>query len=285
MNSGFLLIDKEKDWTSFDVVKKLRGILKIKKTGHIGTLDPFATGLLIILFNKANAVAQFITQFDKEYIVTSKFDIMTDTGDSTGNIIKEDKDNTILSKNDFVKKIDEIYSLNKQIPSKFSAIKINGQKAYKLAHSGKEVQMPERYIVVRKFELLEYNYPLFTWKVEVSKGTYIRTLTEQIAGLFGKIATTVDLRRTKIADFDVKNALKITQVNEDTEFFPLEDLLYQVPRLSLSDEQIKMFSNGRSFAFEYADIDKIQIYDLYGKFIGIAKIINNTLKAFRVLNA
>ena len=211
-NSGYLLINKPKTWTSHDVVAKIRNILKIKKVGHTGTLDPFATGLLILLIGDATKLSETLTNLDKEYVVTSKFGISTDTADITGKIIKEEIPKNI-EKSDFEKKIPDILQINKQIPSRFSAIKINGKKAYNMARSGKDFELPERSIEIKEFELIDYDFPCFTWRAVVSKGTYVRTLTEQIAELFDSIATTIELERTKIGKFCLKDSIGINEVS------------------------------------------------------------------------
>lgn len=284
MRSGYILINKPVDWTSFDVVKKSRGILKEKKVGHIGTLDPFATGLLVLLINKATRLNQFLVEFDKEYIVTSKFGITTDTGDLTGKIIDEHVTDMIC-KEEFLSKIDLIKSINTQIPSKYSAIKINGKKAYKLAYEGKDFDVPERCILIKDFELLDYNFPFFKWKAVVSKGTYIRTLTEQIARLFGTIAVTTELERSKIADFKVENAVTIDSLYEGFEYKPIDGLLYHLDSLNLSDQDALFFVNGREFTIECLDSLKNKYLRIYHqeKFIGVGIVKENIMKAYKVI--
>ena len=228
MSSGYLLVNKPKDWTSFDVVKKIRNILKIKKIGHIGTLDPFATGLLVILIDKATKYCQYLMGLEKEYEVVSKYGISTDTGDITGIAMNENTPN-LITRLDFEKIIPEILKINKQIPSKFSAIKINGKKAYKLARAGEEFDIPEREIEIKEFELTEFDFPVFKWRAVVSKGTYIRTLTEQIADLHQNIAVTTDLVRTRIGEFHLKNSVNITDIKEDTPLCSIDDLIKMIP--------------------------------------------------------
>jgi len=211
MTDGYLLIDKPVGWTSFDVVKKVRNTLKVKKVGHTGTLDPFATGLLIILVGSATKQAQTLTDMDKVYIAKGMFGTATDTGDITGKVI-----NTITTSNishqDFLLKKKDILNIKTQTPPNYSAIKINGRPAYELARKNIDPQLPPRNITIYDFDLLEYNYPYFTYKVHVSKGTYIRTLTEQIATLFGTVATTDELQRVKIGDFELKDAINVHDV-------------------------------------------------------------------------
>jgi tRNA pseudouridine55 synthase len=152
--------------------------------------------------------------FDKEYVTVSRFGIHTDTGDMTGKIVKEEAMPEI-TREEFETMIPDILKINKQVPSKYSAIKINGKKAYQLARSGKKFDMPEREIEIKEFELLSYEFPHFTWRAVVSKGTYIRTLTEQIAELFKGIAVSVELERTRIGNYNVKDAIGIDEVSEE----------------------------------------------------------------------
>ena len=215
-------MNKPKDWTSFDVVKKVRNKLGIKKVGHVGSIDPFATGLLILLIDKATKLSDKMMGLDKEYITVSKFGVHTDTGDITGKIIKEEEMPEI-SRERFESMIPAILDIKKQIPSKYSAIKINGKKAYTLARSGKKFDMPEREIKIKEFELLEYNFPFFKWRSVVSKGTYIRTLTEQIAELFDGIAVSVELERTRVGEFSVKDSIGIDEVCEERIIIPQND--------------------------------------------------------------
>jgi len=215
MESGYVLVDKPKDWTSHDVVAKIRNKLKIKKVGHTGTLDPIATGLLILLFGKATKMSELFMNFDKEYVVKCKLGVKTSTADITGEIINELPVENI-SIQDFNNIIPDILNIETQTPSSFSAIKINGKRAYKLARQGKEVDLPEREIKIKEFEIIDFESPYFTFRAKVSKGTYVRTLAEQIADLLGTIATAVDIRRTKIGDFHVENACTIDQISVDS---------------------------------------------------------------------
>ncbi|MDD4156455.1 MAG: tRNA pseudouridine(55) synthase TruB [Candidatus Cloacimonetes bacterium] len=284
MKSGFLLIDKDKDWTSFDVVKKIRNITQIKKVGHIGTLDPFATGLLILLFNQATSFSQYIIDNDKEYLVKSQFDIMTETGDITGKIINTENSPTPITKKQFEKKINLIKNISSQTPPKYSAIKVNGEKAYKMAYKGKDIVLPERNFKIISFEFLGIDYPYFIWKAKVSKGTYIRTLTEQIAELFGKIATTVELRRLKIGSFDVSNSIKINQIDTDIKLLQPDLLLDDFEKITLNIDEERKFIHGQNFTIFHHDTAKLRVYNHKNDFKGLATINNNILHAIRVLN-
>lgn len=183
MKSGFIVIDKPEGISSFDVIRKIRKITGIRKFGHTGTLDPFATGILPLLFGKYTRFAQFISHLDKTYEVTMKLGIKTDTADITGNIIEETKDSIDNIDADEIKEFVE--SITSQIPPKFSAIKIDGKAAYKYARENKEVEIPERKIRVYSFNLNEFKFPYLKYTASVSKGTYIRTLSETIGEYLG----------------------------------------------------------------------------------------------------
>jgi riboflavin kinase/FMN adenylyltransferase/tRNA pseudouridine(55) synthase len=213
MISGYILVNKPEGWTSFDVVKKAKRMLGAKKVGHTGTLDPFATGLLILLVNDATKQSQDLLDSDKEYIVRCCFGWATDTGDRTGKVVNQIEPNAI-SHEEFINKIPEMLQIDRQIPSKYSAIKISGKKAYELARKDIDFELPEREIAIHEFELIDFNFPYFTYRALVSKGTYIRTLTEQIAALFDSIAVTTELIRTRVAHYHLANAIEVADINE-----------------------------------------------------------------------
>ncbi|HWB39130.1 MAG TPA: tRNA pseudouridine(55) synthase TruB [Candidatus Saccharimonadales bacterium] len=216
---GILLVDKAAGWTSFDVVNKIRFQVakaegkkpKSVKVGHCGTLDPFATGLLVILVGKENTrKAEQYSKLDKTYEVTMKLGETSTTGDPEGEI-------TTVS--DRKPKIEEIEAaLNQfvgdiqQTPPAFSAIKVNGQRAYKLAREGKEVVLEPRKITINRLELVDYNYPEVKFTADVSSGTYIRSLVEDIGKALQTGAYTSALRRTKIGDFSIKDAKSVAQL-------------------------------------------------------------------------
>jgi tRNA pseudouridine55 synthase len=215
-----LLIDKEPGWTSFDVVAKVRGILRSQspgvkiKVGHAGTLDPFATGLLIILVGKATRRQDEYMKQDKEYEAILKFGFKSSTGDPEGTIKEIKSPNFKAPDEAELKKIlkEKFTGEMEQTPPMYSAIKVNGQRAYKLARAGKEVELKPRKITLYNTEVLEYEYPVLKIKVKCSSGTYIRTLAEDIGKALGTGAYLRELRRTKIGDFSVSDALKIEEL-------------------------------------------------------------------------
>ena len=210
-----ILIDKPAGMSSFSVVARVRGFLKREfghkvKVGHTGTLDPFATGLLILLSGKLTKKSNEFLKLDKVYEATIELGQVSSTGDPEGEITQKSKKKVeiqeirqVLSK--FIGEIE-------QTPPKFSAIKINGQRAYKLARKGADFEMPTRKVTIYNIEILEYEYPLLKIRCHVSSGTYIRTLAEDIGEVLGVGAYCLSLRRIKIGDWDVKDAKKLSEM-------------------------------------------------------------------------
>ncbi len=227
-----ILVDKPKGWTSFDVVAKIRGVLrsvaskaqqpsdtavssKLPKirVGHAGTLDPLATGLLVILVGKATKRQDAYMKQDKIYEVTAQLGASSNTGDDEGektHISDEQPSIDEIDKNvrHFIGKI-------QQIPPIYSAIKIDGQRAYKLARAGKDVKIKPRGVTIYSIEQIEYEYPTVTFTAKVSSGTYIRTLVADIGESLGTGAYMSDLRRTQIGDFNVSDAMSIEQMTPE----------------------------------------------------------------------
>lgn len=204
-----VLIDKPTGMTSFGVVARLRRKISEQvghkvKVGHTGTLDPFATGLMILLVGKATKRSDEFLKLDKWYDATICFGKVSSTGDPEGELTDVSAD--IPTKEQICQTITQFIGEIKQIPPAFSAIKIDGQRAYKLARQGKTVDMPSRSVQIYALELVDYNYPILKIKTHVSSGTYIRTLAEDIGKSLGTGAYCQELRRTKIAEYDVDDA-------------------------------------------------------------------------------
>ena len=204
-----VLIDKPTGMTSFGVVARLRRKISEQvghkvKVGHTGTLDPFATGLMILLVGKATKRSDEFLKLDKWYEATICLGKVSSTGDPEGELTDVSAD--IPTKEQICQTITQFIGEIKQIPPAFSAIKIDGQRAYKLARQGKTVDMPSRSVQVYELELVDYNYPILKIKTHVSSGTYIRTLAEDIGKSLGTGAYCQELRRTKIAEYDVDDA-------------------------------------------------------------------------------
>lgn len=220
---GILIIDKEKDYTSRDVVYIVGKKFKTKKVGHTGTLDPLATGVLVVCVNKATKVCELLTSLDKEYIADFKLGLLTDTLDIEGNILKEEKIN--INKEDLILVLNKIKGKYMQTVPIYSAIKVNGKKLYEYARNNTPVELPKHEVDIKEIELLEFNGDSFKIRTKVSKGTYIRSLGNDIAEMLNTNATMTNLRRTKQGLFDIKDAIKINDINEDTNLIKITDVL------------------------------------------------------------
>jgi len=218
MIDGILLIDKEENITSYTAIRMLKRVLpKGQKIGHAGTLDPFATGLLIVLLGKATKLMDTIHSLEKEYIVKAEFGYATDTQDCTGEKIKASPTLSQISEEELKENISKYFLGNiSQLPPQYSAKKINGQKAYDLARQGKEVVLQPRGVNISRFEIVEYEWPFVTFKITCSTGTYIRTLVNDLGEKVGTYATAVELRRTRIGEFFVEDAISTKTLSSDS---------------------------------------------------------------------
>lgn len=207
---GLLLVDKPKGWTSFDVVAKVRSLLKKAgtakpKVGHAGTLDPLATGLLVLTLGSYCKRAQEFLKQDKTYEVTMKLGETSTTGDEEGD--KTAVSSRHVSKEEIAKVLHFFTGEIEQVPPAYSAIKIGGRRAYKLARAGKAVTLQPRKVNIYRIELTNYTYPFVTCTATVSSGTYIRSLVEDIGQKLGTGAYLAELRRTQVGKFDINSAI------------------------------------------------------------------------------
>lgn len=221
-----VLIDKQAGWTSFDVVAKIRGMIRAQyeakgekptkrqlKVGHTGTLDPFATGLVIILLGDACSRSDEFLKLDKVYEAIIKLGETSSTGDTEGDITSvSDKQPSI---EEITQVVEQFVGSISQIPPMHSAIKINGQRAYKLARAGKTVEMPTRTVTVYSLDILDYTYPILKIRTHVSSGTYIRTLAQDIGEELGVGAYCQELRRTKVGNYSLVGAKTIQELKID----------------------------------------------------------------------
>ena len=264
---GILLINKDKDMTSRDVVNKLIKVFNTKRIGHTGTLDPLATGVLVVCIGKCTKLCDLLTSTYKEYIATIKLGIKTDTADITGNIVDK-KDYQVT-----IEQIEEVLNsfLGKSIQEVpiYSAVKVNGKKLYEYARLGQEVELPKREIEISNIELLDYHDDEITFKTTVSKGTYIRALIEDICTKLNTVGTMSSLQRTKQGKFSIENSFTLNQVeNNNYKLLTIEEVL-DLETIELREDLIKPVHNG-------AVIDKIFDSDLCsftenGKIIAIYK--------------
>ena len=205
---GILLVDKPQGITSHDVVAKMRRIFHIKKVGHAGTLDPMATGLLLILIGKATKASQYLMSMDKEYTGTIRLGQITDSQDADGEMIEE-RNVPELSREDILAEMKTFMGDQYQTPPMFSAKKINGQKLYKLARQGKTVEREPRVIHISSFELTDFVLPELSFLVGTSKGAYVRTIAHDLGERFGCGGHLNELRRTAVGQFRVEKSSTI----------------------------------------------------------------------------
>lgn len=223
MINGIINVYKEKDFTSHDVVAKLRGIVKQKKIGHTGTLDPDATGVLPVCLGNATKLCDMLTDKSKEYVTTMRLGFCTDTQDISGEVLKKQEVN--VTKEDVTEAVMSFVGKYDQIPPMYSALKVNGKKLYELAREGIEIERKARSIEIFAIEILDINLPDITMKVHCSKGTYIRTLCHDIGLKLGCFATMVSLKRTKVANFLLENAYTLSQIEACVKDEKLQDIL------------------------------------------------------------
>lgn len=203
-----LNINKPVDWTSFDVVKKIRNHIKPAKVGHAGTLDPFATGVLLVCTGKATRRVQELMELQKEYVATMEFGKATDTYDVTGKVMHE-KDASGVTVED-VKRVRARYEGRvEQVPPMYSAVKVKGERLYKLARRGEEVPRQSRKVYIYKLELLDFSNPYLQLKIVCSKGTYIRALAHEMGKEVGPGAYLTELTRTRIGPYRIEDAYSI----------------------------------------------------------------------------
>lgn len=235
---GLLIVDKKEGMTSFDVVRNIRKEYNEKKVGHIGTLDPMASGVLPILIGKATKLSDYLMEHDKEYIAKIKLGIKTDTADREGKIIEQ---KPVIKENITIEKVQNVLNQflgeTEQIPPMYSAIKVNGKKLYEMARENKSVERKPRKIKITKIELLNINIDEneITYKVECSKGTYIRTLSEDIAKKLETVGYMSYLRRTRVGNFKIEEAGKLIEI---------ENIIEDIQEVQIKEEKLKAFLNG-----------------------------------------
>ena len=243
---GILVINKEKGYTSRDVVNKVSKILGTKKVGHTGTLDPLATGVLVLCIGKALKVVELLMNHDKEYIAKFKLGIDTDTLDITGKVLNTcDKK---VTKEDLVKVLNNFQGLIKQEVPKYSAIKVNGKKLYEYARNNIEVKMPIKEVNIYKLELLDYNEDNMevTIACRVSKGTYIRSLIRDIGNSLDIYATMTELERTKLGTYDINNSYTLSDIEKGNyKLLDVEDIYSENQKMIIDDENLlRKIKNG-----------------------------------------
>ncbi len=278
---GIILINKNKNCTSHDIVSKVRKALNIKKVGHTGTLDPNATGVLPLLIGDATKLSKYLINHDKEYEVVLKLGIKTDTADSEGKVIEERQVGK-LDENLIVTVLKEFLGKQKQTPPMYSAIKVNGKKLYEYARKGESVKIEPREIEIYNIELLNVEGDEISFKVNCSKGTYIRSLCEDIAQKLGTVGYMKELNRTKVGEFCIKDAIDVEKVSnlEKTreKLISIEQFFKDKPTIEMDEKELEKFLNGVKLPYKNYKNGVYNIYKKNGQYIGIGYIDKNMLK-------
>lgn len=211
--SGILVINKPKDWTSFDVVAKIRNKLNVKKVGHTGTLDPQATGVLVLCVGKGTKLCQALTGFDKEYICDITFGAYSTTDDQEGELTPVEGASE-LAITEIENALKEFTGTFPQMPPQFSAKKIKGKKAYDFARKGEKADLKPVEVTVRQIEILDYKWPVLKLKIHCGKGFYVRSLARDIGEKLGVGGYLTSLERTKVGHFTIERAVSVEQADE-----------------------------------------------------------------------
>lgn len=281
MLSGIINIYKEAGFTSHDVVAKMRGILRQKKIGHTGTLDPEAVGVLPVCLGSGTKLCDVLTDHDKEYEAVLLLGVSTDTQDTTGTVLcerevsctEEEAREAVMS---FVGEYD-------QIPPMYSALKVDGKKLYELARAGKEVERAARRVVIEDIVIEKIELPRIVMKVSCSKGTYIRTLCHDIGEKLGCGGAMESLKRTRVGQFAIEDAITLSQLERlrdeaavEEKVMPVDAFFSDLPAVHIKEEFTKLIENGNAFGRQHVvepehckEKSRIRVYDSKNKFYGI----------------
>lgn len=280
MKSGIINVYKEKGFTSFDVVAKLRGILKTKKIGHTGTLDPDAEGVLPVCIGRATKVCDILTDKDKVYEAVMLLGVETDTQDTSGEVLKELP--VEVSEEDVKEAILSFVGEYAQVPPMYSALKVNGKKLYELAREGKTVERKARNVQIFSIEILEMDLPRVRMSVHCSKGTYIRTLCHDVGQKLGCGGCMDKLLRTKVGVFELADTLKLAEIDAlareglvEDRIISVDELFEDYTKVWMKQEFDVVVHNGnrvKKRMFEEklsSNAERLRVYDSKGEFIGI----------------
>ena len=278
---GIIVINKEKGCTSHDIVYKIRKMFNTK-VGHTGTLDPNATGVLPILLGKGTKISKYLIEHDKEYEVVLQLGVKTTTADEEGEIIEEKE---VLKESIEQLEIERILKSFigkiKQMPPKYSAIKVNGRKLYEYARKGQEVEIKPREVEIYNIEItnIQKEKKQIEFKVSCSKGTYIRTLCEDIAEKMRTVGYMKELKRTKVGNFNIEQAITLGQLQEkeNIKIITIEEMFKDKEEIILEDSKIILLLNGVKMNMEKPN-GIYRIYNKQNKFIGLGIVQNKILK-------
>ena len=276
--SGVIVVNKEKDMTSFDVVNEISHLFGIKKVGHTGTLDPMAEGILIICIGKATKIVELLTAKDKEYVAGVKLGIKTDSYDITGNILDTKEVNEINNLEEVIISFKKTYM--QEVPI-YSAVKVNGKKLYEYARNNKEVELPKKEVTIKEIELLEKAKDTFKIKALVSKGTYIRSLINDIGNSLNTYATMTSLNRTKQGKVTINDSYKLNDIKSNNyKYYKIEEVL-EYPIIRVDEDLEFKIKNGVKIKNTFEIENKVLFVNKNNKLLGIYEKNNEELKVWK----
>ena len=276
--SGVIVVNKEKDMTSFDVVNEISHLFGIKKVGHTGTLDPMAEGILIICIGKATKIVELLTAKDKEYVAGVKLGIKTDSYDITGNILDTKEVKDIDNLEEVILSYKKTYL--QEVPI-YSAVKVDGKKLYEYARNNKEVELPKKEVTIKKIELLEKDKDTFIIKTLVSKGTYIRSLINDIGNSLNTYATMTSLNRTKQGKVTINDSYKLNDIKSNNyKYYKIEEVL-DYPIIKVDEDLEFKIKNGVKIKDTFEIENKVLFVNKNNKLLGIYEKNNEELKVWK----
>jgi tRNA pseudouridine55 synthase len=276
MFNGVLNVYKEADFTSHDVVAKLRGILHQKKIGHTGTLDPAAVGVLPVCLGNATKLGEFLTEQDKEYLATLRLGITTDTQDLTGMVLSDKA--VIISEEEVRAAVLSFQGSYQQIPPMYSALKMEGKKLYELARKGQEVERKARLVEIKELEIENLALPDIELRLVCSKGTYVRALCHDIGEKLACGGAMASLKRTRVGEFMIKDSLTLAQIEELARDGRIAEAVKAVDKffehlraVTVKDEQLSLVKNGNKLSAQedFAEGEVVRVYGEDGTFYAI----------------
>ena len=284
--NGIIIIDKPQEWTSNDVVSRLRRVFNTRRIGHGGTLDPMATGVLPVFVGRATRGVEFFEHAEKVYEATLRFGLTTDTEDITGKVLTENE--VSLTENDLLAVLPKFRGDILQVPPMYSAIKVGGQKLYDLARKGREVERQPRPITIHELELLAFSGSEARLRVRCSKGTYIRTLCKDIGEALGCGGCMAAQRRVEAGDYTLEGSiplrelLDISERGEDVEHLlrPVDTMFASHEKLSLNEKQARLVKNGNAFTAACAD-GTYRVYAPDGEFLALCKAEGGSVRTIK----
>jgi len=284
--NGIIIVDKPADWTSHDIVAKLRGALNIKRIGHGGTLDPMATGVLPVFIGRATRAAEFCENAEKEYLAVLRLGFETDTQDITGNTLKECA--VSVSAKELAAVIPRFLGAQKQIPPMYSAVRIGGKKLYELARRGLEVPRPARDIFISDIRLLSSDGNDHSLQITCSKGTYIRTLCHDIGAALGCGGVVSSLRRTRAGAFTIDNAFLLSDILSSISagdigkiILPVDFIFSEYPSIILSEQDTRKCKVGALFHAENPANGRFRFYGPDNEFLALGDVVSEKIRIIK----